>query len=403
MNEFDVFGIVGDARQQTEIRYSAAIEALLEQVTPILTSEAARGQTRRAALRRLIRSLDQPMSAHQRQRMLSLLGDAFAGAREHDRAAGCFEDALGLALDRDDREATAEIAFALGREHAARQHFGEAVSALEVCIVTLTADDGAEADAPPALLARVVDAMLALTTCEYVRGRFEAAERWLDRADALIPRLPDRLAAAGSAAATRALLARARCKLDAALRHALVALDIAEQGHAAGLRWARALVVEAALDQAERLTGGAEGTAGRSLLALARTYVDHPRVPRPHARRREVAMSLTDGVAYLAGVRYMRLAGEANATERLTALEHVIAHAERVHHQALLGLALTALGDDLAARNAQTPALRSYELALNAIEGHDMAAIGLRARRALLRHQEGHLDEGRLDEGRLHG
>lgn len=392
MSEFDVFGIVGDPRIQAEFGFSAAIETLLDQVAPILASEAARGTARRAVARRLVRALEQPMSAHQRQRILSLLGKTFAAARDHDRAAGCFEDALGLALGRDDREATAAIAFALGREQAARQHFGEAVSALEVCIVTLTADEGAEEDAPPALLARVVDAMLALTTCEYVRGRFDATERWLDRADALIPRLPDRLAASGCAAATRALLARARCKLDAALHHALLALDIAEQGHDAGLHWARALVVEAALDLAEGLTGGRSGTAARSLLALAHACVDHPRVPQPHARRREVAMSLTDGIAYLAGVRYLRLTGEASTTERLIALEHIIAHAERLHHQALLGLALTALGDDLSARDAQTPALRAYELALKAIEGQDMAAIGLRARRALLRHQEAHLE-----------
>ncbi|HEX6799127.1 MAG TPA: hypothetical protein VF116_15565 [Ktedonobacterales bacterium] len=393
MSEFDVFGIVGDAHRHLESGFSAAIEDLLVQAASILGPDAARGPARRAVVRRLIRALEQPMSAQQRQRMLSLLGNAFAAGREYDRAAGCFEDALGLALDRDDRAATPEIAFALGQEHAARQHFGEAVSALEVCIVTLTAEDGGEDDAALALNARVVDAMLALTTCEYVRGQFDSAERWLDRADALIPRLPDSLTAAGSAAATRALLTRARCKPEAALRHALVALDIAEQSHNAGLRWARALAVEAALDLVERLTGGAAGTAGRSLLALARAYVDHPRVPRPHAHRREAAMSLTDGVAYLAGVRYLRLAGEASASVRLTALEHLISHAERLHHQALLGLALTALGDDLAARDAQTPALRAYELALKAIEGQDMAAIGLRARRALLRHQEGNSDD----------
>lgn len=401
MSEFDVFGIVGDAHRHLESGFSAAIEDLLVQAASILGPDAARGPARRAVVRLLTRSLDKPMSAHQRQRMLSLLGDAFAASCDHARAAGCFEDALALALEQDDREAAAEVAFALGREHAALQHFGEAVSVLEVCIVTLTGDKGAEDGASPALTVRIVDAMLALTTCEYVRGRFDSAERWLDRADALIPRLPNGLAAAGSAAATRSLLARARGQLDAALRHALVALDIAEQGHNRALRWARALVVESSLDLAERLTGGASGTAGRSLLALARTYVDHPRVPRPRAHRREVAMTLTDGVAYLAGVRYLRLVREASATERLTALEHLIAHAERLHHQALLGLALTALGDDLAARGAEKPALRSYALALKAIKGRDMAAIGLRARRALLRHQESDADdhqESDLDE-----
>lgn len=395
MSEFNVFGDADadDSRWWGENDYSTDIAALLEQTAPILAPDAARGPAWRAAVRHLTRSLDQPMSAHQRQRMLSLLGQAFASAHDHDRAAGCFEDALGLAFDQDDHEASVEIAYALGREYAALQHFGEAANALEICVVALTSDDGAEGSAPPAPIARKADALLALSTCEYVRGRFDVAERWLDQVDALIPRLPNSLAAAGCAAATRSLLARARGQVEVALRQALLAVDIAEQGHDVEARWARALVVESALDLAEGLAGGPSGTAGRSLLGLARAYVDYPRVPRSRARRLETAMSLTDGVAYLAGLRYLRLAGEASVAARLTALERLIAHAERHHNQALLGLALSALGDDLAARRAQGPALRAYELAVEAIEGREMAAIGLRARRALLRHQEGNSDD----------
>lgn len=393
MSEQDTFGTLDDPQWQVESGYSAAVASLIQQAAPILTPGGMKGATWRMTLQRLSQSLGRPMSARQRQRVLYLLGCG-AAKHDHQRASGYFEDALGLALDLDDTEAIAESAFALGREHSTLQHFAESVSATEICVIAVTASGGMEADARPSLLTRTTEAMLALATCEYVRGHFDAAEHWLDQADALIHRLPNnRLFAAGSSAANRALLARARGQIEIAHRHALVALDIAEMCHEGGLRWARGLVVETTLDLAESLPGGPLGAAGRSMLAMAREYVDTPpRVPRAESRRGEAPMRLMDAVACLASIRYLRMAGAADVPDRLEAIEHVIAHAERHNGSALLGLAYTALGDDLAARNAQSPALRAYELALQAIDGHDMAAIGLRARRALLRYQEGHLE-----------
>jgi hypothetical protein len=390
MSELDTFGALDDPRWQVETDYSAAIAALLRQTALILAPQGMPDRARRDALDRLRQSLTHPMAAHQRQRVLYLLGRA-AAARSHQDAIGHFETALQLALDLDDYAATAESAFALARAHTAFQRFGASASALEVCIIALTAAGGLEDDAPLSLVAQAVEAMLALATSEYVRGHFDATEHWLVQADTLIPRLPRSLPAAGIAAANRALLARARGQFEVALRHALVALDIAELCHEASLRWARGLVVEAALDLAEVLPGGPLGVAGRAILALAHASVDDPpRMPQPARAHPDVAMSLADGVAYLASVRYQRLAGSADTSERLAAIEHVLAHAERHGNNALLGLAFSALGDDLAARGVQTPALRAYEAALEAIAGQDMAAIGLRARRALLHHREQH-------------
>lgn len=397
MSEHDTFGTLDDPRWKMESDYSAAIASLLQQAAPMLTQEGMKDPMLRMTLQRLTQSLGRPMSAHQRQRVLFLLGRSAAANHDHQRAVGYFEDALGLALDLDDTEAIAESAFALGREHSTLQHFAESVSATEICVIAATAGGGMDADAPPPLLARTAEAMLALATCEYVRAHFDAAQSWLDQADTLIHRLPNSLLAAGSSAANRALIARARGQLEIAQRHALVALDIADLRHEAGLRWARGLVVETTLDLAESLPGGPSRAAGHSLLAMAREYVDiPPRVPRTEGRRGEPPMRLTDAVACLASIRYLRVAGAADVPARLEAIEHVLAHAERHNSSALLGLAYTALGDDLAARHAQSPALRAYELALQAIEGHDMAAIGLRARRALLRYQEGGPDG--LDE-----
>lgn len=391
MGEHDVFGTLDDPQWRVESNYSTAIASLLQQAAPILTPEGMQGPTWHVTLQRLTQSLGRPMSTHQRQRVLYMLACAAAAKHNHQRAIDYSEDALGLALELDDTEAVAESSFALGREHAALQHFAESVNATEICLIAVTASGGMDVDARPSLLARAADAMLALSSCEYVRGHFDAAENWLDQADALLPRLPNGLIVAGSSAATRALLARARGLLEVAQNRALIALDIAELCHEAKLRWSRGLVVETTLDLAEALPGGPSGAVGRSLLALAREYVDNPpRVPRAEGQRGEAPMRLTDAVACLASIRYLRMAGAAGVPDRLVAIEHVIAHAERHNSSALLGLAYTALGDDLAARQAQGPAIRSYELALQAIEGRDMAAIGLRARRALLRYQEAH-------------
>ncbi len=389
MSEHDVFGTLDDPLWRVESDYSAAIAALLQQAAPILTPDGLQGPTGRMALRRLMQSLGAPMSEHQRQRVFYLLGRGAAAKGDHELAIGHFEDALALALELDDTEAIAQSASSLGREHSTVQRFGESVSALEICVIAATAVGCTEIGGASSLLTPTVDAILALATCEYVRGHFESAEHWLDQADVLIPRLPNRLLAAGSSAANRALLARARGQFDAALRHALVALDIADLHNEAGLRWARGLAVESSLDLADTLPGGPRGAGGNGLLALARRYVDAPpHVPGPQGRRGKASMRLADGVACLASIRYSRMAGTADVADRLAAIEQVIAHAEHHHNQALLGLAYSALGDDLAARGARTPALRSYALALQAIEGRDMAAIGLRARRALLRHQE---------------
>lgn len=393
MSEHDMFGALDDPQWRVESDYSTSVASLLQQAAPILTPEGMKALTSRTVLQRLSQSLGRPMSPHQRQRVLYLLGCGAAAKHDHQRAIGYLEDAFALALDLDDTEAIAESTFALGREHSALHHFAESVNATEICVVAVTAAGGTEVGAPPPLLTRTAEAMLALATCEYVRGHFDAAENWLDQADALIPRLPNSLPAVGSSAAARALLARARGQLDVALRHALTAVDIADVCHDARLRWARGLVVATTLDLAEALPGGPLGAVGRSLLALAREYVDTPpRIPGSEGQRGEAPMRLTDGVACLASIRYLRMTGAADVPERLAAFERVIAHAERHNNQALLGLAFSALGDDLAARGAQYPALRSYELALQAIEGHDMAAIGLRARRALLRYQEAHLE-----------
>lgn len=342
-----------------------------------------------------VRSPGNPMVARQRQRALYRLGCTAAAARNQQRASKHFEEALQLALELDELDATAESAFALAGAHRALHRFGAAVSALEIALMALTAAGGTEPDPPPALLGRMADAKLALATCEYVRGHFDAAQHWLEQADALIPRLAKRHAAGGSVAATRALLARARGEPEVALRQALVALDLAEVGHDATLRWARALVVECTLDLAELLPAGPAGATGGTLLALARGYVDDPpRLPTPGRQRSDAPpLSLADGVAYLASIRYLRLAGAAGTADRLAAYERLIAAAEQPGNEALRGLAFSALGDDLAARGAHTPALRAYEVALQEIDGGDMAAIGLRARRALLRYREDHLDE----------
>lgn len=394
MSERDVFGDLDDPLWQADADYSAAIATILRETAPILAAQRTRGRVWQTALQRLTRSVHRPMAAHQRQRVCYLLGRAAAAGLDHQRAVIHFEKALQLALGLDDVNAVAASAQSLAAAHWALQRFGAAVSALEVCAVMLGAVGCADSVVPPALLVRTEDTMLALATLEYVRGHFEAAERWLDQADALVPRLADKRAASSASAATHALLARARGKPEVALRHALVALDLAEVGRDATLGWVRGLIVECALDLAELLAGGPAGAAGRALLALAHGYVDDsPRLPKAGRRHGEAPPHLlADGVIYLASVRYLRLADAADTAERLTAFERLIAIAERYDNKALLGLAFTALGDDLAACGAQRPALRSYEAAHRAIDGLDMAGFGLRAQRALLRHREAHLE-----------
>lgn len=231
--------------------------------------------------------------------------------------------------------------------------------------------------------------LTSLAGFEFYLARYESCERLLDEARDLLgqrmtalapqPDSPRELPAA-SLAWLEALVWRWRGQPERALRLASETARIyLGQGPAISAAFAEMLVSEVALDLASQLHTGSDHDA---LAELARPHVASARA-LAHEARDEAARSL----AQLIQVRLDREMGK--ATDRMRQLDQVIQTAEHLDDAALLAHAFTDLGDELTFTGRTEDACQMYAGVVEALEGTEVPALQVWARRALHHLKEG--------------
>lgn len=200
------------------------------------------------------------------------------------------------------------------------------------------------------------------------------AQSWLDVARRLLPQLPDARTEAVGVAYVQAHLDRWNGEPALALGPAAGAAHaFAASGALNTASRAHMFTAEAALDYADCLP---EGSFRTRLITRASEHADHAfhlahTIHDPNARK----------MARLVQSRCDRYVGR--HSYRLGRIANIIDHAAKRNDTALLAQALTAYGDESAARREWGTARACYERVLTTVEGSNVPALNNWARRAL--------------------
>jgi hypothetical protein len=214
----------------------------------------------------------------------------------------------------------------------------------------------------------------------FFRGQYAQAEQLLDDARGLLPALhhPRVRLDAARIPWMEAHLFRWRGEPERALRPALAAAQVyAEEDAAASTVRIEVFSADVILDLVAALP---MSTDREALLLMATPHV---------LNAMEVADRVGDAVggvlARLTHLRLSRLRGENRA--RITAIEGLARHAKWLGDEVLLTLAFTTLGDEYRVRGELGTAANLYRQAIAVLDGSDLPATGVWAKRAL-RHLE---------------
>jgi tetratricopeptide (TPR) repeat protein len=329
--------------------------------------------------------LNTVMGSRQRIRIFLL----FARAHEAD---GAYTDALGYvdrALEVAGRGHIPDDLTDLLLYHAklerARARYETAAGDLEACLALLrdraAGDD--EAIDPPLRL----ELLAQLADYEFYLGHFAEATRLVDQAQLLALHAPHRALDVADVACVQAQLDRLRGFTWDAIGPMLRATTIYKR-EAPPISQGRiaAFVTELALDVVERLPDGSNGAQRMGLLTLARIHLTQAEHLTRQAKDRPGR-----GLARLAHARYSRLRG--TNSDRRRRVEEVIRLGKQLDDHALTAQAFTALGDELASQGEKEGSLDCYRQTIGLLDGSEVPALAVPARRKLLRAREMSMDE----------
>ena len=222
--------------------------------------------------------------------------------------------------------------------------------------------------------------LVQLVNVLFFQSKVEDALRFIFLAGGLLAHIPGHTVEAVSLNYTKALIARWRGKPEEAMPLILTAAAYFRETPSLATA---ARVELAAVDVLQDLAGSlmSTGIDGMYFTAMA---ADHMRLAS--ALSKEANDSGATGLSILARARHERLLGL--HTSHVSSIEQVIRHAQRNHDIALLVQALTALGDEFAARHEEDSSLAMYRQTLAELQDSDLSALGVWARRALHFHNE---------------
>jgi tetratricopeptide (TPR) repeat protein len=267
----------------------------------------------------------------------------------------------------------------------ARARYETAAGDLEACLALLRdRADGDDEAIDPALR---LELLAQLADYEFFLGHFTDAARLVDQAQLLALHAAHRALDVAAVAWVQAQLDRVRGLTWDTIAPMLRATTIysreappISQGRIA------AFVTELVLDLVERLPDAATGGQRMGLLKLAHmhlTQAEHlARQAKDHPGR---------GLARLARARYSRLRG--TNSDRRRRIEEVIRLGQQLDDHALKAQAFTALGDELASQGEQEGSLDCYRQTIGLLDGSEIPALAVPARRKLLRAREMAMDE----------
>jgi tetratricopeptide (TPR) repeat protein len=211
---------------------------------------------------------------------------------------------------------------------------------------------------------------------EYYLGRYEVAERLLDGARMLTHEVPAALLDAATVEWIQTHLHRLRGRPEEAMRTSLAAATVfTESGSAISAARAQALVADSVMDFVPAFEADADRGA---ILKLA-----WPHLSMATSLAREAQDPIGRLMIQLTRIRYGRL--RQSNENRIAMIENVIHKARKLGDPAVVAEAFTSLGDELLASGERDSAHNLYQQVLAMLDGGDFPAVGLQARRALMR------------------
>jgi tetratricopeptide (TPR) repeat protein len=314
------------------------------------------------------------MARQQRLRVFYVMGLASAAIGDYDSALAWLDEAVLLAHQLCDAGALVDLLYARGAALRGLNRYGEAADDYADCLALFRAEKLVDTPLGPAI---ELDLLAHLGGFTFYSGQYDVAERLLHEARArmlLAPQADSSPLTLATLNWIQALLYRWRNQPDLALNPAQVAADVyieAGPPGSASRMWASLADVE--LDLGERLP---DGTAHQQHIARARQHL--------HLAT-SLAAEAHDKIGQeFVRVRCIRLDRLARSNQsQLLRIEHVLRAAHRLHDEAVLADALTALGDELAAQGQVASAIDQYRQVIGLLDGSQVTAMGVWARRAL--------------------
>lgn len=324
--------------------------------------------------------LDVTMSRRQRLAALFIAALALAADDPPTRALEAIDEALEIALELGIERAQEDLLLLRASVNRAILQIPDAAEDLEFCLNVIAARSETGELSPTELDTRL-EAVLHLANSMFLTGQYDRAEQLLNRAAALIPRVPTNPKAPLYSAWMRALLLRWRGEYELALTYAMEAADgyalLGPSGMASRIR---GIVGEVALDLAERCRNNHQPLACDAFLTLADTYI---------VSAIELAadddQGATETMASITQCRFLLLKGEGESEGRIAWLEELSQRGAEHQDSAIVAQAYTQLGREYEAQGDFEAARHWYQRALAALKESQMVALGIWAQRALWR------------------
>lgn len=326
--------------------------------------------------------LDAEMSRHQRLAVLFIAALALATDDPPTGALDAIDDAFDIAVDLQDEQAREDLLLLRASVNHAILQVPDAAADLRDCLNIIMMQSEVR-DLTPTELDTRLEALLRLAGYEFLIGQHDRAAQLLDRAAALIPRVPSNIKAPLLLAWTRAMLLRWRGEYELALTQAMAAADgYAVHGPPATAGRIRSIVGEIALDLAERSRSNHQPLASAAWLRLAEPYIVHGI---------ELASADDEGgtetMAAITQCRFLLLEGEGESEGRIAWLDELAQLGAEHQDSAIVAQADTQLGREYEAQGDIEAARHWYQRALAVLKESQMVALGIWAQRGLWRLQ----------------
>jgi hypothetical protein len=308
----------------------------------------------------------------QRLRVCYVLAVGLASVEAFREALPWLGEALQLAIRLEDDSAVLDMILLRSALNRDLLQFAEATADLNAVLALL---DSEPPERQAAHTAMRLDFTARLAGFEYYLGHFDVAQTHVDAARELSRAVPAAVLDAATVEWVQTHLHRLRGRPEDALYTALAAATaFSEAPTPNSAARAQALVAETAMDIAAKLS--VYGDGGPFLKLAWR----HLRLAMDFAQ--EARDALGENMVTLARIRYERMR-QADAN-RIVVIEQVIQVARKEDDIALLAAGMTALADEFAVQGEREAALNYYRQVIAMLDGSDVPAVGIDARRALL-------------------
>lgn len=315
------------------------------------------------------------MAVVQRERLYFLLGSASCAIGAYASAIAYYDAAIELASSERDFGDVAHLLSRRGLVCRAMGQYGTGSSNLRECLSLLpeSPQEYSQDD-----LAFRLRALRQYADYEFYQGHFAAVTKILGEARAIIPLTSGQEIEKASCDWLEAHLYRLSRQPEQALHIATGVLDvIVDQANPTTRDRFHTFLANIALDMLDDASASPHSSHDHGCLALAQWHIKQALCAAEQAYDEPGAY-----LARLAKARYDRYAN--SNTNTLAAIEVVARAGQWLHDDALIAQAMTALGDELAARSEHESALNMYRQTIGHLDGSQASVLALPALRKVL-------------------